>query len=146
MQKEKFEIDPIIEEYGQYADEVKPETALHILSKIYIDNCGVSIGTRTVAEESAFIWIVRWKSADPTAPQDISTLHQFMELKSDYYKKNREWIDKYDIMYLEPEDFQRISVEMMNETDDRATKIALAAGAYYSLQRSLDIIDELQFD
>ena len=77
-----FEFAPGLIAYADRADEVEVTDALDILSQIYIDNCGISLSERTVAENASFFWIKRWRLRNPDLPERMG-LHDVMEMRSE---------------------------------------------------------------
>lgn len=123
--------------YASRANEVEPTKALGILCDIYIENCGISLGTRTVAENAIFYWTNRWREEKPDLTERIG-LHDVLSLLSDEYKENKEFIDKYDVTILDDEELSDICSEMIEETSDETTRIALCAGVQYILDLPFD--------
>ncbi len=123
--------------YASRANEIEPTKALAILCDIFIENCGISLGTRTVAENAMFYWTKRWREEKPDLPKNIG-LHDVLSHPSEEYKENKDFIDKYDVTILDDEELSDICSEMIEETSDETTRIALCAGVQYIL--------DLQFD
>lgn len=121
-------------ELAQRADEVDTGVAIDLLIEIYLDNCGISLSTRTVAENASFFWLNRWKKETPELPEDMG-LYDAMQIRSEQYRKYKEDYDKYDITYLNSDVLQRICLEMIDETHNISEQIALAAGVVYYLSK-----------
>ena len=51
-----MEIDNRLIEYANRAEEITPQRALDILIDIYIDNCGISAGERSLADYASEYW------------------------------------------------------------------------------------------
>lgn len=89
MEDMEFEFNPVLEEWANRADEISPDEALDDLVEIYIMNCGISLGDRTITEDAAFYWVEKWKEADETIREEIKTLHNVMAIRSEEYKKKQ---------------------------------------------------------
>lgn len=135
--KESYDKDETLKSYAQRADEIETTKALDILCDIYMDNCGISLGTRTVAENAIFYWIHRWQQENPSLPQSMG-LYDVMELRSEKYKEDKEFYDKYDVTILSGEDLYRICMDMVDENPDDTTRIVLCAGVL----NVLDLTDD----
>ena len=118
----------IIEQLASRSSEITPAEALDKLIEVYIENCGVSTGMRTVADYAADYWIKEWKRTCPDVPDDVFVLYDVMPLRSEYYRAHREEIDEYDTTIMSNEELREVCLEMVNETDDLRTQIALSAG------------------
>ena len=118
----------IIEQLASRSSEITPAEALDKLIEVYIGNCGVSTGMRTVADYAADYWIKEWKRTCPDVSDDVVVLYDVMPLRSAYYRANREEIDEYDTTIMSDEELREVCLEMVNETDDLRTQIALSAG------------------
>ena len=112
-----------------------------MLIELFLDNCGISISVRTVAENASFFWIERWRENHPELPKDLG-LFEAMKLRSERYLKEKERFDKYDITVLQPMDLHKICLEMIDETDDITEQITLAAGVLPYLERDIEIHNE----
>ena len=121
------DISPRLKELAGRADEVDTCVAIDLLITIYLDNCGISISTRTVAENASFFWIERWKKVNHELPEEPG-IYDVMQIRSEEYRKYKEQYDEYDITYLNSNDLQRICLEMIDETSNLEEQIALAAG------------------
>lgn len=126
------DISPQLIELSHRADEINVEKALDLLIEIFLDNCGMSLSVRTVAENASFYWIERWRENHPELPKDLG-MFEAMKLRSERYLKEKERFDKYDITVLQPMDLHKICLEMIDETDDITEPIALAAGVRPSI-------------
>ncbi len=122
----------IIKSYASRANEIEPTKALGVLCDIFIENCGISLGTRTVAENAMFYWTNRWREVKLDLPKNIG-LHDVLALLSEEYKENKEFIDKYDVTILDDDELYDICCDMVDETPDESTRIALCAGVQYIL-------------
>lgn len=127
-----MKIDPRFKKYAKKARDITPEEALDILIKIYIDACGVSLGERTVARCAADFWIWRYKEEHPELPPKMS-FRDIMELRSEEYRLYKEDIDKYTCGDADPREILSITVEMLDDYEDEATRIALCAGIFMFL-------------
>ena len=113
--------------YSSKADSVNPEDALRYLAEMYIDNCGVSTGTRSFADYCAEFWINRLKE-DPELRakyDEALTLVDFLPLLSDNYTEE---IDKYDTSIMTDTGLRDILVEELEEAPDEEAKIIICAG------------------
>lgn len=114
--------------YAMRADEVEPEKALQILFNIYINNCDISSGIRTLAENASYFWIKRWQQENPQSDKEL-TFYDAMDMMSEYYRGNKEEIDKYDITYLDKESLtETCKMYAKDYTDDETDRIVLFAG------------------
>ena len=118
----------IIEQLASRSSEITPAEALDKLIEVYIENCGVSTGMRTVADYAADYWIKAWKRTCPDVPDDVVVLYDVMPLRSAYYRTHREEIDEYDTTIMSKEELGEVCLEMVAETADLRTQIALSAG------------------
>ena len=83
-----MEIDNRLIEYANRAEEIIPQRALDILIDIYIDNCGISAGERSLTDYASEYW--REKLSE-TMPQ-VSECYCFedvMELLPERFRANR---------------------------------------------------------
>lgn len=114
--------------YAMRANEIAPTKALQILFEIYIDNCGISTGIRTLAENASYFWIEKWKENNPQVRGNM-TFFDAMEIISEYYRENKEEIDKYDITYLnEAGLIETCKMYARDYTDSETDRIVLFAG------------------
>lgn len=127
-----YDSSETLKSYASRAAEIEATAALDILSDIYIDNCGISLGTRTVAENAAFYWIHRWQEENIELNKRMG-LYDVMALRSERYRQNKEQIDRYDVTILQDSDLYQICMSMVEETQDETTRIALCAGVLYVL-------------
>lgn len=125
--RDRYDSGETLKSYVQRADEIETTTALDILCDIYMANCGVSLGTRTVAENAIHYWIHRWQQENPKLPRHMG-LYKVMALRSERYKEDKEFYDKYDVTILDADDLYRICMEMVDESHDDIARIALCAG------------------
>lgn len=135
--RDSYDKDETLKSYAQRADEIETTKALDILSDIYMDNCGISLGTRTAAENAIFYWIHRWQQEDPSLPKKMG-LYDVMQLRSEKYKEDKEFYDRYDVTILDGDALYRICMEMLNDYPDDITRIALCAGVL----NVLDLTDD----
>ncbi len=122
-----------IKSYASRANEIPAIKALKLLCDIYIENCGISLGNRTVAVNAMCYWINRWSEVKPDIPKNMG-LHDVLSLLSEEYKANKEFIDKYDVTILDDDGLARICRSMIEETRDEHTRIALSAGVQYIIE------------
>lgn len=90
--------------------------AMRLLTEYYIDNCGISLGERTIAYDCGTIWLDRYNERHPEESRwnKRTPFIKVMPIICEDYQ--RELYDDYDISYVSPED-QR-SIVMSNCTDD----------------------------
>ena len=122
-----MEIDNRLMEYASRAEEITPQRALDMLIDIYIDNCGISSGERTLADYAAEYW--REKLSE-TMPQvaDCEYFEDVMELLSEKFRANREEITKYDIVFLSDEGLQEVCKEFIEFSNDEVANTVVCAG------------------
>lgn len=129
-----MEIDCRITEYANRSEEIAPKRALSILIDIYIDNCGISAGERSLADYASEYW--REKLSE-TMPQ-ISECYCFedvMELLSERFRVNKEEITKYDIDFFSDEGLHEVCKEFIEFSDDEEANIAVCAGVVDFIRR-----------
>ena len=122
-----MEIDNRLMEYASRAEEITPQRALDMLIDIYIDNCGISSGERTLADYAAEYW--REKLSE-TMPQvaECDYFEDVMELLSEKFRANREEITKYDIVFLSDEGLQEVCKEFIEFSNDEVANTVVCAG------------------
>lgn len=114
--------------YALRANEIAPVQALQTLFDIYIDNCGMSTGIRTLAENASFFWIEKWLKDNPQSEKEIS-FYDAMDLMSERYREDKEEIDNYDITYLNKEQLKETCEMYAHDyTNNEADRIVLYAG------------------
>lgn len=131
------EEEDIIEYYALREKEIEPTQALRILCRLYIENCGVSLGNRTVAENAMYFWKKRWKQENPNLRKAIS-LDEVLSAHSEEYKQNKAYIDKFDVTILNDEELVTISNSIIEEISDERSRIAICAGVKYILDLGRD--------
>lgn len=92
-----------------------------ILIDIYIDNCGISAGERSLADYASEYW--REKLSE-TMPQvsECDSFEDVMELLSERFRDNREEITKYDIDFLSDEGLHEVCKEFIEFSNDEEAK------------------------
>ena len=108
-------------EYANRAEEITPQQALGILIDIYIDNCGISAGERSLTDYASEYW--REKLSE-TMPQvsECDSFEDVMELLSERFRDNREEITKYDIDFLSDEGLHEVCKEFIEFSNDEEAK------------------------
>lgn len=129
-----MKIDKRIIEYASRKDEITPRPALDILIDIYIDNCGVSEGERSLADYASEYW--REKLSE-TMPQvaECDSFEDVMDLLSERFRANREEITKYDISFLSDEGLHEVCKEFIEFSNDEEANIAVCAGVVDFIKR-----------
>ena len=145
-------LGPEAEAYAARYKEIEPIAALETLAHIYVDQCGVSRGARTVAFNAAEQWMeILGKTNHPLAAQtqrplfggkfgDYTTTRSFVEfipLINDELAQHSEMLDRYDIGYLRAEDMAYGADMLYSEYYDDTTRIALCYGIKLAIQSSL---------
>lgn len=122
-----MKIDNRLIEYAKRAEEITPLQALDILMDIYIDNCGISAGERSLADYASEYW--RKKLAE-TMPRvlECESFEEVMELLSERFRKNRDEITKYDIEFLSYEGLMEVCIEFIEFCDNEDANIAVCSG------------------
>ncbi|MBJ2183490.1 MAG: hypothetical protein JFR38_03150 [Muribaculaceae bacterium] len=122
-----MEIDNRLIEYANRAEEITPQRALDILIDIYIDNCGISAGERSLADYASEYW--REKLSE-TMPQvaECDYFEDVMDLLSERFRANREEITKYDIDFLSDEGLQEVCKEFIEFSNNEEANTAVCAG------------------
>lgn len=115
--------------YARKAGSVAPEDALSYLAEMYIDNCGVSTGLRSLADYCSVYWIERLKQLDgkdfASKYGDAQILPELLPFFSEAYTEE---IDDYDITFLTDVELRDMLIEELQEASDERTKIILCAG------------------
>lgn len=132
-----MKIDPRFKEYSKKASDITPEEALDILIQMYIDACGISLSERTVARYAADFWIWRYKEDHPELPEKMS-FRDIMELRSEEYRQYKKDIDKYTYGGVGLHEILIITTEMLDDSEDETTRIALCAGIFWFLSYMAD--------
>ena len=122
------DINPIITGYASRADEITNEEAMDILISLYIENCGISISDRTMAENAIHFWKDRWLAEHPELDMKDCGLYDLMQMRSEEYRKYKKNIDEYDITVLNAKELNRYTVQFQAELYDEKERIALCAG------------------
>ena len=103
-----------IKELANASEKMNPIHAMRLLTKLFVDNCGVSLGYRSVAYCAIWDWL-----AD-VAPADI------MPLLCE--KCTEELLADYDITHINEENTIRLVKEMLDQGLDHDTAAALCRG------------------
>lgn len=115
--------------YARKVESVNPEDALRYLAQMYIDNCGVSTGLRSLADYCSVFWIERLKRLEgkdfALKYGDAQTLPALLPFFSDDYTEE---IDEYDITFLTDVELRNMLIDELQEAPDEKTKIILCAG------------------
>ena len=100
-----------IKELANASEKMNPIHAMRLLTKLFVDNCGVSSGYRSAAYYAIWDWL-----AD-VAPADI------MPLLCEECTK--ELLDDYDITYINEEKTINLVKELLDQGLDNDTAAAL---------------------
>ncbi|MCM1140570.1 MAG: hypothetical protein NC453_18525 [Muribaculum sp.] len=131
MNKNKqVEVSPEIRAYTLRTNKIDDGDAMDALIEIYLDNCGISLTDRTLAENAIHFWIERWKKRH-TGLSKHAGLYEIMALRSERYCIGKEFYDRYDVTCIDAEDTLHYCREMMRDYDDDLTRISLCAGILY---------------
>ena len=103
-----------IKELANASEKMNPIHAMRLLTKLFVDNCGVSLGYRSVAYYAIWDWL-----AD-VAPVDIMPLL--------CKKCTEELLADCDITYINEENTIRLVKEMLDQGLDHDTAAALCRG------------------
>ena len=129
-----MKINKLISDYASRAGELDPAEALNILIELYIDNCGVSKGERTLAENASFYWRERLGEAMPEVMQ-CQCFDDVMELLSERFRANKDEITKYDIAWIEPKYLEEECLDFLEFYEDKKLRIAMCAGIIYFIKK-----------
>lgn len=129
-----MDTNKLIQNYADRADELDPSEALDILIDLYIDNCGVSEGERTLAENATFYWREQLGKTMPEVLQ-YECIDDVMELLSERFRANREEITKYDIAWIEPQYLAEECLEFLDFYEDEKLRIAMCAGIVHFIKK-----------
>lgn len=142
-------LGPVAEEYAARYKEIEPIAALEALAHMYVDQCGVSPGGRTVALEAAEKWMEILSETDhPLAAQTmhsddsrryncLRSFVDFIPLISEELAQHSEMLDRYDIIHLRPEDTAYVADMLFQEYTDDTSRIALCYGVKLTLDEAL---------
>ncbi len=125
-------VDTGIESYARRADELDIESALDLLIHMYQDNCGISLTERTIAENAIHFWISKWRQVNPEIP-DMG-LYKLMKIRSEEYRNNQSYYDRFDVTCLNEEDSLRYCHEIIDYYPDDNIRIAICAGLLHWLE------------
>ena len=101
-------------ELATASENMNPIHAMRLLTKLFVDNCGVSLGYRSVAYYAIWDWLLE------TTPADIMPL-----LCEDCTK---ELLADNDITYIDEEDIVNLTKEMIEQGLDNDTAASLCRG------------------
>lgn len=107
-------MDKRLKELVDASERMNPIHAMRLLTKLFVDNCGVSLGYRSVAYYAIWDWLAEM------APVDI------MPLLCEECTK--ELLDEYDITHINEEDAINLVKEMIDQGLDNDTAAALCRG------------------
>ncbi len=114
--------------FADRADELDPRHALLILAQLYVENCGVSAGVRSVIYYAADYWMEKLNIRD--------TFNLLMPELSGEYKEYQEEYDRYDTIVLTCKKTRDIACKLLRDLDGDDAKIALCAGVMHDLQNN----------
>lgn len=63
MKNHSINVDKEIKNYALRADGIDAGDAMDVLIRMYLDNCGISLTDRTLAENAIHFWIARWQES-----------------------------------------------------------------------------------
>ena len=111
--------------FNELADEgaqMEPVEALRLLTRAYVEACGVSLTLRTIVYEAGEMWQKRLESTDhPLAKQSKDLcLFQLMPLICDEYDPAQH--DKYDITCIPEETVLHYAMQVINDYDEQTTQ------------------------
>lgn len=131
-EKDYIDIDRNLVSLAKRSNEVPAEEALEYLAELYIDNCGISFSTRSVAWMVSQFWILKWRHESSCLKSDVN-LFDYMRQDSSYYQEHKELAEKYfyDFCLLDLEDLHRIALEMIEDTKKEKEKITIASGVMF---------------
>lgn len=102
-----FEDQCKAKEFNKYSWKGHKMDSLHamlLLTDMYIDNCGISLGERTIAYDAATIWLKRYNDEHPEEKrwdEDTPFVDVMPLISADY---DKEKLDHYDICYISGEE------------------------------------------
>ena len=130
MKNHSINVDNEIKNYALRADGIDAGDAMDVLIRMYLDNCGISLTDRTLAENAIHFWIARWRESHPELSKNTG-LYDMMDLRSEKYRNNKDFYDRYDVTCIDAEDSLRYCQDMLRDYTDDITRIALCAGILY---------------
>lgn len=127
MKNHSINVSTEIKNYALRADEIDVGNAMDVLISMYLDNCGVSLTDRTLAENAIYFWISRWRENHPELSKNAG-LYDMMELRSEKYRNNKDFYDRYDVACIDAVDSLRYCQEILRDYTDDIIRIALCTG------------------
>lgn len=124
---------------------IPPVEAIRLLTLKYIEQCGVSLGMRSLYYNAAEAWqeILATTLNHPLAiPAKELPLYQFMPLICEEYKP--ELYDDYDIANLNDDELLALYKEAMKDCDDQTSEALellafnIRVSKFYERQKSQD--------
>ncbi len=106
-----------------------PMHAMELLSEYYIDNCGISLGNRTIAYDAGSEWLIRYleKHTEDNRWNDKTCFMDVMPAINSRFTE--EHCEKYDICGLDAKKEYSLTLSAIKEIDEE-TAVALCWGNY----------------
>ncbi len=123
-----FSMNNLFETYLKRCDELTPNTALQILTELYMRFCGESLGYRSVVYFAADYWMKEAEIND--------VFCNLMPQLSEEYRLRREEFDSYDVAYIDDETTYTMALDLLKMLPDSMSRIALCAGVHYDINRN----------
>lgn len=124
-----------LEVYAKKGESHDIMDALRLLTDAYVDNCGISIGNRTMIYIAAERWFERlaWQDLPLSEQACTSSLHKMFPLFSSVY--NKECHDEYDICGMQENEYIKCCFDCISDKEvDEQTAEVLAWGILDSLK------------
>lgn len=103
-----------IKELANASERMNPIHAMRLLTKLFVDNCGVSLGYRSVAYYAIWDWLAEMTPAD------------IMPLLCE--ECTEELLDDYEITHINEEDTINLVKEMLDQGLNNDTAAVLCRG------------------
>ena len=114
-------------EFNKYSWKGHEMDSLHamlLLTDMYINNCGICLGERTIAYDAATVWLKRYNDEHPEEKrwdEDTPFVDVMPLISADY---DKEELDHYDICYMSgEEEIEYVKNSLSCYDDDTATAL-----------------------
>lgn len=107
--------------------QLPPAVAMREMARLYYDNCGISLGMRTLAENAGACWQHEYERVGRLDFGDVSFV-SLIPLMVEEYALDQEHLDRdYDVTVIEGEDLVKYSMVAVARLPERTAQ-ALCAG------------------
>lgn len=117
VMKRKMEVDRILKK-AQKGWDMDPMLAMQLMTRLYMDSCGISLTERTMAYDAGWIWLDKYNEIHPEEKRwdaDASFVEVMPILCEDY---TDEEYGKYDICHLDTNDKFHYAAMMIQDMDE----------------------------